>query len=485
MDFVDNMLNPKTGTIRGRAIFDNKDGLLTPGYLRPASPVRRRARGVARAGQRDCIGSGQQDRLYGRRRRHGRHQTGRARPDGGWIARHSLRPCADRSHRHRGSAAGPSGAEGHGRGRQDRSLRRSRTSNASRAFNRQRGVAMRFSHFFIDRPIFAGVISILLTLVGAISFRALPITEYPEIAPPTVVVNATYAGASAEVIAADGRGADRAGDQRRRQHALCGVAIDRQRRVVDQRRVQAGNQHRPGAGAGAEPRLDRAAAAAGRGAAHRRDRAQELARPDAGHPSGLAGRQPWTSNTSPTTRRSTSRTSSPASTAWATPSCSARATIPCGSGSTRPRCSRAGSRPATWSAPCGPPMCRWRPVPSTSRRRRRRAGSRSRCRRSAGCRARINSATSLSLPIEDGRVTRVRDIARVELGAQDYTTNAYLDNQVATAIGIFQRPGSNALATAASRARDDGGARQEFPAGTEPIVSPTTPPSSFSNRSTR
>ena len=60
---------------------------------------------------------------------------------------------------------------------------------------------MRFSHFFVDRPIFAGVISIILTLVGAISFRALPITEFPEIAPPTVVVNATYAGASAEVIA--------------------------------------------------------------------------------------------------------------------------------------------------------------------------------------------------------------------------------------------------------------------------------------------
>src|SRR5262249_4864148 len=50
---------------------------------------------------------------------------------------------------------------------------------------------------------------------------------------------------------------------------------------------------------------------------------------------------------------------------------------------------------------------------------------------------------------EDGRVTRIRDIARVELGAQDYKRNAYLDNKVATAIGIFQRPGSNALATAA------------------------------------
>src|SRR3979409_1842826 len=60
---------------------------------------------------------------------------------------------------------------------------------------------MRFSHFFVDRPIFASVIAIILTLVGAISFRALPITEHPEIAPPTVVVAATYAGASAEVVA--------------------------------------------------------------------------------------------------------------------------------------------------------------------------------------------------------------------------------------------------------------------------------------------
>ena len=47
-------------------------------------------------------------------------------------------------------------------------------------------------------------------------------------------------------------------------------------------------------------------------------------------------------------------------------------------------------------------------------------------------------------------VTRVRDIARVELGSQDYATNAYLDNKGATAIAIFQRPGSNALSTAAA-----------------------------------
>ena len=61
---------------------------------------------------------------------------------------------------------------------------------------------MRFSHFFIDRPIFAAVLSILLTIAGAIAQRSLPVSEYPEIAPPTVNISASYPGASAEVIAA-------------------------------------------------------------------------------------------------------------------------------------------------------------------------------------------------------------------------------------------------------------------------------------------
>ncbi len=60
---------------------------------------------------------------------------------------------------------------------------------------------MRFSHFFIDRPIFAAVISLIITIVGAIAYLALPVSEYPEIAPPTVVVSASYPGASAEVVA--------------------------------------------------------------------------------------------------------------------------------------------------------------------------------------------------------------------------------------------------------------------------------------------
>lgn len=60
---------------------------------------------------------------------------------------------------------------------------------------------MNLSRFFIDRPIFAGVLSVLIFLSGLIALRALPISEYPEVAPPSVVVRATYPGANPKVIA--------------------------------------------------------------------------------------------------------------------------------------------------------------------------------------------------------------------------------------------------------------------------------------------
>ena len=60
---------------------------------------------------------------------------------------------------------------------------------------------MRFSHFFIQRPIFAGVLSLLILIVGAISMTMLPVSEYPEIVPPTVVVRAVYPGANPKTIA--------------------------------------------------------------------------------------------------------------------------------------------------------------------------------------------------------------------------------------------------------------------------------------------
>ncbi|MBK1881125.1 multidrug efflux RND transporter permease subunit [Luteolibacter pohnpeiensis] len=60
---------------------------------------------------------------------------------------------------------------------------------------------MNFSDFFIKRPIFAGVLSIVIFLVGAISLFRLPVSEYPEVIPPTVVVTATYPGANPKTIA--------------------------------------------------------------------------------------------------------------------------------------------------------------------------------------------------------------------------------------------------------------------------------------------
>jgi hydrophobe/amphiphile efflux-1 (HAE1) family protein len=60
---------------------------------------------------------------------------------------------------------------------------------------------MRISRFFIDHPIFASVLAVLVTLVGAISYFFLPVSQYPDIVPPTVTVTAVYPGASAETVA--------------------------------------------------------------------------------------------------------------------------------------------------------------------------------------------------------------------------------------------------------------------------------------------
>ena len=60
---------------------------------------------------------------------------------------------------------------------------------------------MNLSKFFIDRPIFAGVISVMMVLAGLIAVRGLPISEYPEVVPPSVVVRANYPGANPKVIA--------------------------------------------------------------------------------------------------------------------------------------------------------------------------------------------------------------------------------------------------------------------------------------------
>src|SRR5918912_2840431 len=58
-----------------------------------------------------------------------------------------------------------------------------------------------FSRFFIERPIFASVISIVILIAGLVSATALPVSQYPEIAPPTDTITTSYPGASAETLA--------------------------------------------------------------------------------------------------------------------------------------------------------------------------------------------------------------------------------------------------------------------------------------------
>jgi hydrophobe/amphiphile efflux-1 (HAE1) family protein len=60
---------------------------------------------------------------------------------------------------------------------------------------------MRLSHVFIERPIFAGVIAVIISIVGALAFFGLPVAQYPEVVPPTVTVSATYPGASSQTVA--------------------------------------------------------------------------------------------------------------------------------------------------------------------------------------------------------------------------------------------------------------------------------------------
>ena len=60
---------------------------------------------------------------------------------------------------------------------------------------------MNFSRFFVDKPIFAAVLSVLVFVAGLIAIFALPISEYPNVQPPSVVVRAQYPGANPKVIA--------------------------------------------------------------------------------------------------------------------------------------------------------------------------------------------------------------------------------------------------------------------------------------------
>ena len=59
---------------------------------------------------------------------------------------------------------------------------------------------MKFSHIFIRRPIFAAVIAIFIVILGGLAYTRLPVAQFPEVAPPTVTVTASYPGANAQIV---------------------------------------------------------------------------------------------------------------------------------------------------------------------------------------------------------------------------------------------------------------------------------------------
>jgi HAE1 family hydrophobic/amphiphilic exporter-1 len=323
---------------------------------------------------------------------------------------------------------------------------------------------MRFSHFFVDRPIFASVISIILTLVGVIAFRALPISEYPEIAPPTVVVNATYAGASAEVVAAtvatpieqEINGVDdmlyvvsqSTGDGVAAISVVFkpGTNID-QAQVLVQNRVSI-----------ALPRLPEEVQRVG--VTVKKSSPDLMLVIHLVSPNGTLDQQYISNYATINIKDVIARLDGVGDIVvfgardysmriWLDPAEVQARGLTADDVVTALRAANVQVAAGSINQP-----------PATS---------------PGAFQIAVQTLGRLSTPEEfgeivvssdpDGRVTRVRDIARVELGAQDYTRNAYLDNQVATALGIFQRPGSNALATAASVLGTMDELAKSFPSG--------------------
>lgn len=323
---------------------------------------------------------------------------------------------------------------------------------------------MRFSHFFVDRPIFAAVISIILTIVGAISYRALPISEFPEIAPPTIVVNATFSGASAEVIAQtvaapieqEINGVDNmiyVVSQATGNGVVAINVVFKPGTDIDQAQVLVQNRVSI-----ALPRLPEEVQRIG--VTVKKSSPDLMLVIHLVSPDGSLDQQ-YISN-------------------YATINIRDVITRVDGVGDTQVF----GARDYSMRVWLDPAKTQSRGLMASDVVAALRAAN---VQVAAGS---INQPPAKSpgayeIPVQtlgrlssteefsdivvatdpDGRVTRVRDIARVELGSQDYTTNAYLDNKGAVAIAIFQRPGSNALSTAAAVLGTMEQLAKDFPAG--------------------
>jgi len=306
---------------------------------------------------------------------------------------------------------------------------------------------MRFSHFFIDRPIFAAVISLIITIVGAIAYFNLPVSEYPEIAPPTVVVSASYPGASAEVVAdtvaapleqqingVEGMlyiSSQSTGNGATSINVVFALGTD-----IDKAQVLVQNRV-----AVAEPRLPEEVKRLG--VTVRKNSPDLMMVIHLTSPNGTYDQQYISNYATLNVRDVIARIDGVGDVRvfgardysmriWLDPA-------------------RVAARGLTASDVVGA-------LRGANLQVAAGAINQPPATAPGGFEIAVQTLGRLSDPKqfaniviardEQGRVTRIRDVARVELGSQDYSLNAYLDNKTATAIVIFQRPGSNALETA-------------------------------------
>ncbi len=333
---------------------------------------------------------------------------------------------------------------------------------------------MRFSHFFVDRPIFAAVISIIVTLIGGIAYYTLAVAQYPEVAPPTVVVSASYPGASAEVVAetvatpleqqingvenmlymvsqATGDG----NVQITITFAL-GTNLD-EAQVLVQNRV-----------AIAEPQLPEEARR--RGITTKKNSPDLMMVIHLNSPDGSLD-QLYISNYATLQIKDVlarlhgvgdiqifgARDYSMR--VWLNPERMAELNL---------TATDVVDAVAAQNIQVASGALNQVPVPSP--------GAFQLSVETLGRLTDVREFENIIVKTDpDGRITRVRDVARIELGAQDYLRNAYLDDRTATALGIFQLPGSNALATADEVIRTMQELKRDFPKGLdyEIIYNPT------------
>ena len=324
---------------------------------------------------------------------------------------------------------------------------------------------MRFSHFFIDRPIFAAVLAIIITIAGILVERALPISEYPEIAPPTVSIRATYPGASAEVLAEtvatpieqEVNGVDNmlyitsqsVGDGTLTIDVVFKPGIDVDiAQVLVQNRVSV-----------ATPRLPSEVQQLGvtvRKASPDLMMVVHMISPD-----GSRDQQYISNYATLYIKDALARVDGVGDVnVFGARDYSMRIWLDPGKVAARGLTAEdvvAALRAANLQVAAG--AINQPPAKSP--------GAFQVSVRTLGRLKDVDQFGDIVVRADPGGTgfVRIRDVARVELGSQDYTVNAYLNKDVATAIVIYQRPGSNALTTAENVKRTMRDAKKSFPSG--------------------